>query len=854
MPSKAGKKCIDAFKKMAADYFETNKDAEAFLNDFESRANEKIKNRKIGKREAYNLIKKEMTEEQKIKAKIARRQMYINLRLRRQTMAFINSFGPKGSGKRLRGISAYMGGEEGIVKGMGDNVSANLTVSRPEVVHSFISQLQKLGVEEDFNNIKNEEAIAKAIFGEDVADENIKKIKKAHGYASEYGRKRQNELGANIGKATNRVARTSHFVDRMLSPTGSLIKDAKLRVSLYVKFKGNPLKVAAEMREMAFNRWRLVFEPATSEETFAKIEDRDKFFRSFFDSVTTGERKQHFVKEKGKKPRRTRTGFNIANKVSAARVWIPKDATSWIGYNRDYGFGTAQDAILQDFIRAGHNIGIMKKLGTHPKTFMESIIRKVAREERVSPDKNKYVLKARRILATALGDGTKSMDGLAGKLLSGMLNWIYMTRLGNVLLAHVPDVNNIASALRPYGMGWMKANEIALKSLVKGLPTGEAKQIALSMGVYADEMVKSRARRFSAVGLKDGLASKIIKINEKMTGIDRWDDPQRCAFAKVLGHVLSKNLHKSFAELSEYNRLDLRRYNIDSSIWEIIRRNKDVLQKDGHIRYVTPDVADFASKEDIAEIFFKNKGKTISEAKLLRARRDIKDRLRVYFSENTQYAKPFPDIVDRTTMFQGARRNTWAAQLWKQVTMFKSFYIAQYRRTWKRFIYGKGANNLYEAIFQGKADYSAMGHHILGTIPYEYLAISLKAIASGRSPPAVTDPSLWKHVMMGPMYVYGSFIYDDYSRRNSFLRSAAGPSISNFADLLTLSYKTFHGKATADQALSFALHNTPLYSNAFYKTALDYLLINHIHQKLDPTYKNRMLNYARKRGESYLWF
>ena len=843
--------CYTDFKKAALEFFETDNDSKSFFETLESKAKENMFKRNMARAEAYNMSVEELMDAREYKARMHRRAAYKNLR---KMNAALEQNERYTDGQKGRGMYGFFGGIESNVQGSKDSVASAMLRGTKETISYFYTLLEKAGVTEVFNKKENGELIAKAIAGEAVDNPDIMKVAEAKRKASSYSVRRANQNGAYIAEQPDRVSRQTHNIEKLTSATGSGLKDTKLRGKLYIKYKGNGKLVENEMREMAFKRWFGAILPLTDRvRTFPNVPDEEveRAFRSFWEATITGKRDVPY--QTGGHPFITRTGANFADKLSAERVWFPKDAASYVEYNRQFGFGSVQNSIIAEFESMGRSIGIMDKMGTSPAAFAETYIKKIATKNRMDLETNKYVKRSKRLVKAILSPYSSPMEGLLGKIAQGTRMVMYASRLGNVLISSLPDVNNVAVALRPYGMGLLKANQIAIENFIKGMPKGELKQLALRLGVYSDGAMGSVMNKFGSVGEKGGLFARLMKLNDKVTFIDRWDNPQRFGFASVLSNHWAQRLSVSFEKLTARERTSLERYNIDSKTWELFRANKDKVDIIDRRRYLAPDIVDDFSDESIARIYYGNKSGKTTELKLRRAREDIKRIFQTYFVEETAYAKPMPDVVDRALMYGGTEPDTLAGFVWQQMTIFKSFYVTATRRVLGRFLYGNGASNLYEALVHGKADYSGLAYYVLGNIPYEYMSLSMRAIGAGKKPPSLDDPHLWKKLMQGPFYIYGSLLFDDYSRRNSFARSIVGPSISSMGDLLTLIYKTFEGKKTANAWVNTLVKNSPIVGTYGLKTVLDHTLLSSLHNAIDPTYSQRVKQRARKNGETYLW-
>lgn len=859
--------CYTDFKKATTDLFDTNDEKESVFKELEKRAKYYQRKRYSKRAQAYNMPIDELLEDLEKAEKDRKRAALINIKIRNTAIGQVEKY-PKQ--QRMRGTYGYFGGIESNVTGSRDSVVAAIRSYKGKYNAYFYGKMRTLGVFKLFKQKEYGVEIAKSLYGEKVENEKIKVLTDIVENIYDSMINKANSLGASIVKAEDRAARTIHHVDKMKSATGSGIRDFSLRGKLLIELK-DPAKVYEVMREKAYQRWKKIIIPLTNmQKTFKYLrpsaslkvgeeivsaitnEDIDGFFRSFYDAVTTGERDKPF--RTGGHPAATRSGSNFAKRLNASRVWFAKDGTSWAEYNTHYGYGTVQDAIVGQISKMSSDIGIMEKMGTNPEAFSETFIRKMALDNRLDPKKNKWVRKSKAIVRTILGEHDRPIDGMAGKIFQFYQMKQYATKLGNVTLSSIGDVNLLATALRPYGISWLKSSELAIKAFIKGAPKGEAERLAISLGVFSDGSLGGALSRFGNVNGRDSMFGKLIQLNEHLTGIGRLDVTGRSAMGFALSEHLAHNLENTFENLNKGTRTNLLKYNIDSKIWNLFRKHRNFLTSVDGKKFLTPDIIHDLSDESIARIYYGNKTGKTTRFKLKKARTDIHDRLYTFFVDQSDYAKPVPNAGDRAILSLGASPNSYAGMIMRALTVFKSFPVSAFRRTWVRFIYENGADNLFDALVHGKADYNGMAKYVLGGLPYEYISLAMKAIAQGKEPPSLEDKKTWMKMFGGVTFAYGSILMANYERNTGAVQEASGPVIMDMSSTISLISNLIHGKDVKMKALNMLEHNMPApVSTAFFKLAFDHILFNNLREKIKPGYKYKMREKARKAGQQYLW-
>ena len=107
---------------------------------------------------------------------------------------------------------------------------------------------------------------------------------------------------------------------------------------------------------------------------------------------------------------------------------------------------------------------------------------------------------------------------------------------------------------------------------------------------------------------------------------------------------------------------------------------------------------------------------------------------------------------------------------------------------------------------------------------------------------AINSKIFWAALAQGGgLGLYGEFLFGEVNRfSNSKLETLAGPAISTAASLLDLLSQARPGEDfRAAQAVNLGLRNLPFGNLWYSKGALDYLLIYHIQEALNPGFLAR---------------
>ncbi|MHA1353584.1 MAG: hypothetical protein ACTSR1_00230 [Candidatus Heimdallarchaeota archaeon] len=829
-------------------------DADKLLDNVRKRAEERYRKRLEPKAEAYHKTIEELINDDIEKQKGQRRQTLYNMIASKQFEDQIIK-GEKYIDRALPG--AFIGYESNVFKSR-DSVINSIRTHQIRTTGNFLSNLYKTKTYDLFNNRKISSELSKALWDRSSANEKVNQLADVIKGVQKYSREMMSEVGVDPSEAENYTASTVHVKRKMLSGTGSGIKDSALRARLLAKYKGNYRAADIEFRDMAYNRWKNTIAPLTDEDrTFERgietPEDEEKFFKSFYESVTKGIRRFPVVNnvEVGH-PFITNIGANIRNKLEAERVWFPKDGESWDAYNKEYGYGTTQDAIVAQLNKISHSVGVMKKLGSSPAVSGERIIRKIGRKFRDDPRITKATKNARKALKAIISDPTDDMDGFVGKIFHS-LNFMAYARLGSIALSSIPDVNTIASALRPFGVKFLEANASFIKELLSGMPKGEYRELGLNLGTYSEGTMGSMYSRFGSIG-NPGVYSKLLEIQDKLSLINYWDNIGRFSMGVTLSNQFSRLLDKSFSSLNDLASGSFTKYGIDEGFWNLLKNSKGDIQPIRGRKFITPSIIDNIDEDDLLNYYYGKNIKRNREFKLNLAKTDLKNRLLNFFVDGSSYGKIFPDAGDlHIARFRSTSPpNSIPGQLLKMITTFKSFGVAQTRRTLGRFLYAKGATSIYDALVNGKADYGGLAQYMLGSIPYGYISMASKYIARGDQPPDLRKPETWKDILMsgGTLFSYGDLVYDAYGKNGRVGSSILGPQINTAKDILNIIGELGAGKIKSAQKglLNIVQYNTPIINTFYFKKALDLLLFNKLHEAVDPTYQWKEREWQQRNG------
>lgn len=328
----------------------------------------------------------------------------------------------------------------------------------------------------------------------------------------------------------------------------------------------------------------------------------------------------------------------------------------------------------------------------------------------------------------------------------------------------------------------------------------------------------------------------------------------RTSAAFGMSHHMALQAGKDFASLSPDYQRTLGLYGITAADWDVIRSSA-AKQVDGKA-YIVPEGLRDVSLETMRA----HSGLASSEAAIGKARRDIEEKLRLYFTDQTSTLALEPDVKTRTILTQGTRAGTPIGEIMRFLVQFKSFTGAYMQRVLGRELYGRGyeGDSLLGALRNGNGEFAGLAQLIVTSTLMGYASMVLKDLAKGKTPRDPTeDPAkviLAAMVQGGGAGIYGDFLFGAASRMGGgTIESLAGPVLSAAARIIDLYHKAREGDDVAARAMNEALNNTPFLNLFYARAALNYLVLYRIQEAMNPGYLRRMeRNMEKETGQKFL--
>jgi hypothetical protein len=336
----------------------------------------------------------------------------------------------------------------------------------------------------------------------------------------------------------------------------------------------------------------------------------------------------------------------------------------------------------------------------------------------------------------------------------------------------------------------------------------------------------------------------------KMNGAQWWTSRMRTSAAFGMSHHMALQSGRGWSALGdEYQRV-LGLYGLGEAEWKVIAQSS-AKHVDGKA-YIVPEGLRDAS-DDVMRGYV---GQAAGTRELNGARRELEDKLRTYFTDQTETLALEPDAKTRAIVLQGSRPGTWTGEFFRFAMQFKSFAAAFTQRILGREIYGRGydGDSLWGALRNGNGEMKGLARLLVTTTLMGYASMSLKDLAKGKTPRDPTESpggaaKVFASAMLqgGGLGIYGDFLFGQASRMGSgTIESLAGPVISTAGRVIDLYHKALAGDDVAARAVNEALNNTP-FANLFYtRAAMNHLFLYELQETLNPGYLRRMERQVEK--------
>ena len=738
-------------------------------------------------------------------AAILKRNAAINYRIR---MAFITKLRETPIEEVPRMLHAILAGEMGKsqYKQSIESSSRGLASMAKAV---FNQTIEKNGIPRNvaigfLQNKKNGRYLVQEVdnpgsSGNDIA----KAVAEAMEAANEVLRKQANRSGADIGRIPGRIVKQSHD---------------KTRVT-----------------RAGFEQWYNDILPLLDEErTFGRpMSDADKkaFLKGVHSSITVGKRTDLMANLDD--PPGFTGPANMGKKLSRSRsLHFKQDGESAWTYNQAYGNKHIGTAFVNQLLGMSDSVAAMMHLGPNPKSMLDEFYER-ALNRAIDEDNHAVVAQLRE---TNYGEKTARLyDEVTGQgnALPGLgQSGYYLARgsnlaknltsaalLGGTTLASIGDIGTASIRLNEIGVPFFEANLSVLGGLIPeavggrgGRRTGEAREIADSLGVGMDALMASVQSRWLGNDALDGQGASAVSWLMRVTGMNWMNDSLKTAVGISLSNFIAKQAGKKFDDLDVSLRSEMEAYGLTPEDFDLM--NSVVREVDG-IKY-----HDISAIDDV----------------------DAQIRINGFFTGFADSAILTPGARSNITT-RGLERGTVMSEFKNLFMHLKSFSI-----TYGMEILSRGFSKANEGHRTGM-----LVKILMTSMVYGYIASTLKDLAKGKEPINVAENPgkvFYRSLMQaGGLGFYGDtlmgMVAGDARFGEGFAEIAGGPVVGNLSRAAKIPKMVFDEDYDRAGQTGYRIAKSMLPgANIFYaRMALDYLIFWNMSEYINPGWAR---NYERR--------
>ena len=767
-------------------------------------------------------------------AVIEKRNAALNVNARLKATSFVNQFRDKGLD--FEGFAALLVGSERVRTGSRVSIDAEYKGFRGEWVGGMIADVEKRGLMRDFISGVFDRDIYDALWrmGTESPDlaglppQAVQLAEIINKYQTD-ARNTRNRFGAWIRDLQGYITRQSHDMYKIREVT-----DAE-----WIDFVKDKIDIA-KMTQLG-----LISET-----------DPISSLRGLYDDFAAGVHMKAVVAEDdlGAFGR----GSNLARRESVSRAIYFKDGLAAYEYNERFGYGRLAESVLHGLDHAARSASLMKTLGTNPEATFTRLLDEYEATLAPDPARRSKFREKRQALMNMMAevDGSINVPGnVTGAKIGAFLRaWQTMAKLGGALISSFSDLAGYGAELRyAQGKNLLSGVGDGIAKLVQGRASDERLAITTSLGVFHESMMGAVTARFDSPDLVHGKMAAAMQQFFRLNGLAWWTETLRDGAALTHSHYMATQASKPLDAIDPEFRRMLQLYNIDAGKWDLLRMSQ-MQMADGRA-YMTPEGLRTVPRSAY-EAYITSVSRTANDATVQNLMDDLAQALRVMAVDRAHHAVLEPNARTRAWMRRGTKPGTVPGELLRFIGQFKSFSIAVVQSVLGREVYGRGYDTLGEYLRKGHGDMLGLAYMVglYGVLGYG--AMAAKDMLRGREP---RDPTDYRTVLAalaqgGGLGLYGDFLFGEYSRMGrTFTASLAGPVLGNLDIATDLWTRLRNGDDLAAASFNALLQNTPFANLFWLRPVLNYLILYHIQEALNPGFLRRMeKRIERENGQTFL--
>ncbi len=623
-------------------------------------------------------------------------------------------------------------------------------------------------------------------------------------------------LGIDITELEDRIAPNIHDAGRMTSLTSAEKKAAR---ELYPN-AGKP------EYEFAFQKWNDFMLPLIDHDKVFKARNVDpnnkaqvmQFQRASFDNLVN----------KGKVSQKN---VNFANKFKKSRVYHWLDGESLVAYNSEYGNNAIQDSFVRELAYGFGMLEVIRDWGVNPDVTIDRTLQ-VMDENPILKQRFDKQEEARK-LKNVMRELTARIDDYQGTVptISNSLKaFEVVTKLGSVLLTSVQDLYSIANVAKQAGRSRFVSYAMTITSPLRGINKKDLALIYKYTNTGISNKLGSTARFEVNPFAPTSANSQATHWAFKLNLLERYDNGNRAYIATSLSRYIADNRHMTWEMLKPKDKEMWESYNIGEDKWEVIRHS-NVKIGGRKKEFITPDSVQEMPVDKILEVLKKQGVENPTPTRIQNFRDGIERDLVTYFRDRIDHAIIQPDAYDNSLpIFGGSLENPVMRAVMQNISQFKKFGVAQFRKSVLPILRENGARTKAEMLYGGKSNWKGIAWLMVENMALAYLVATLKNLSQGKTWPGLDKTDTWMKMIKSSLGVLGTGLQiDPKDLTGSLGKILAGPSVSDIGKLLKLGYygvtETAKGKGYKNTKKSFYQF---IKGNIPYNTFMTQWLMNHM--------------------------
>jgi hypothetical protein len=592
-----------------------------------------------------------------------------------------------------------------------------------------------------------------------------------------------------------------------------------------------------ERREKAFKAWHdFIKDKIDMDKTFktAVIEDGEPswidvnnadaveaFYRRTFDKIV----ERDFRREK----------TNLLNKRSKQRVLQFKSPEDFAAYNRKFGAGDAQSAIIRELNGMFREIELVKDWGAEPEKMLDDVLK----HAEDLPGWREYSLRkdmdTPKRLMHLMRFGAAHTGSAFSEAIYNLKAYESVTKLANLLFLNFSDSLTAANALNRFSIPMQESILRGIKETFSRYTPEQKADYQRMFNLSKEQYFGGYYRHFEDGTLSDRL-NKMIRITMKITGTENSEYSNRSMVGQSLSNWMAVNMERHlFDGIDKTSRATLQRYEIGAAEWNTLK--KAVREYQGN-KYIGWDTVHELTDSDIKSYLAEKGVKKPTQDRIDIARDELSQRFRLLMQDQMDDALNRKSLIE-TDLLRFKRKADEPSAINDVINglmLFKTYGFMWIRRHVGDRMYGRGAQGYRISQIQGTADWHGLMKLMSMSFGMELAINQMKALATTGSPQPMDGETAMDALIgsLGPISYLTRI--EGQNLLGSVARMIAGPiggDIEKAARIVTQFEKGFwKGDYTNAQVNSIKFLASQFGGVPMLKPALNTLLFDNIIQNI----------------------